>query len=330
MSYSRFVALRHATWDRFEAGLARFEIDPRSLGYEELEELAVGYRQVLQDHAWARARFADTEAARRLRRLAVAGAVWLQRGEGERRYGLARFFLERYPNAFRRQLPLTVLCAALLWVAALFGLGSALFEPRMAEVLLGPDTVRGLAEGRLWTESLTTTVPPSVSSSAIATNNMSVALTAWAGGALAGLGSLWVVLLNGYLLGAIVGATAQWAMAGELLEFVAAHGILELTLILVAAGAGLDVGRAILRAGDRPRSEMLREATTRSLIVLGGSLPWFVALGLVEALISPHPGLGWAPKLALGLALESLFLVWALGGLEGRAKQGVPDGGSSS
>ena len=245
----------------------------------------------------------------------MAGSVRLQQGDGEPRYGLARFFLERFPRAFRRQLPLTGLCGLLLWVGALFGLGSALFEPRLAEALLGPETIRGLAEGRLWTESLTTTVPPAVSSSAIATNNMSVALTAWVGGALAGIGSLWVVLLNGYLLGAVVGATAQWAMAGALLEFVAAHGILEITLILVTAGAGLDVGRAVLTAGDRPRSVRLREATLRSLTVLGGSLPWFVVLGLVEALLSPHPGLGWEPKLAAGLALEALFFVWALGGL---------------
>ena len=313
MNYNRFVALRRPAWDEFEEGLSRLE-ESRESGYDELETLAVGYRQILQDHAWARARFPGTEVARRLERLALAGSVRLQRGEGESRHGLGHFFFRAFPRAFRRQLPLIGICGLLLWTAGLFGLGSSIFEPKLAEAMLGPEAIRGLAEGRLWTESLTTTVPPSVSSSAIATNNMSVAMTAWAGGAVAGLGSAWVVLLNGYMLGAIVGGTMQWAMAGELLEFVAAHGFLELTLILVTAGAGLGIGRAILEAGDRPRSEAVREASRESLIVLGGALPWFVILGLVEALVSPHPTIGWAPKLALGLALEAMFLAWALGG----------------
>lgn len=315
MRYARFVSLRGALWDRFEERLARFESRPGAIGYDDLEELAVDYRQVLQDHAWARTRFAGTEVADRLQRLALAGSVWLQRREDDSRRGVVHFFFHAFPRAFRRQLPLTAICGLLLWAAGLFGLGSAIFEPRLVEVMLGPQAVRGLAEGRLWTESLTTTVPPSVSSSAIATNNMSVALTAWAGGALAGVGSLWVVLLNGYMLGAIVGGTLHWAMAGELLEFVAAHGFLELTLILVTAGAGLGIGRAILEAGDRPRAEAVREASREALVVLGGALPWFVVLGFVEALISPHPTLGWAPKLVAGLALETAFLVWALGGL---------------
>lgn len=313
MKYSRFVSLRRPLWDRFEEGMRRFRSRPDSISYQELEELAVGYRQILQDHAWARSRFPDTEASRRLHRVALAGSVLLQRGEGERRYGILRFFFRSFPRAFRRLLPHMLLCGLLFWAAGLFGLGSSLFEPKLAAALLGPEAVEGLAEGRLWTESLTTTVPPAYSSSAIATNNMSVAITAWVGGALAGIGSLWVVLLNGYMLGAVVGATLQWAMAGELLEFVAAHGILEITLILVTAGAGLGIGRAVLAAGDRPRMVRVREATRNALVVLGGALPWFLLLGVVEAFVSPHPGLGWVPKLALGLTLEALFLVVALG-----------------
>ncbi|MDX1632015.1 MAG: stage II sporulation protein M [Thermoanaerobaculia bacterium] len=316
MSYSRFVSLRRPVWDRFEEGLLDVRERPDTISYQELEELAVGYRQILQDHAWARSRFPETEAARRLHRLALAGSVWLQRGEGERRYGMLRFFFRSFPRAFRRLLPHMALCGLLFWAAGLFGLGSALFEPELASVLLGPDAVEGLARGRLWTESLTTTVPPAYSSSAIATNNMSVAITAWVGGALAGIGSLWIVLLNGYMLGAVTGGTLQWAMAGELLEFVSAHGILEITLILVTAGAGLGIGQAILTAGDRPRMMRIREAVRDALVVLGGALPWFVILGLVEAMVSPHPGLGWVPKLALGLTLEALFLVVALGSPE--------------
>jgi uncharacterized membrane protein SpoIIM required for sporulation len=179
----------------------------------------------------------------------------------------------------------------------------------VALALLGPDTVEQLARGQLWTEALTTTIPPAFSSSAIATNNMSVAVTAWAGGALAGLGALWVVLLNGFMLGAVFGATARFGMATALLEFVAAHGPLELTLILVSAAAGLAMGSALLRAEDLPRSVTVPRAAREALVVLLGCLPWFLVLGVVEAFLSPSPTLPWVWKALLGMALEVCFLI---------------------
>ena len=140
---------------------------------------------------------------------------------------------------------------------------------------------------------------------------MSVAITAFAGGALAGLGALYVVLLNGFLLGAILGITSHYGMASALLEFIAAHGPLEITLILTTAGAGLLAGRALVQATDRPRREVLREAGRDATVVLVGCLPWFLFLGVVEAFVSPIPGFAAVFKVALGGALLAL----ALGGL---------------
>lgn len=307
MDYARFVALRRPLWERFEAQLATARRSHR-LDYSEVEELALRYRQVLHDHAYARARFPGTGASALLARLAVTGGTWL-RQDTEHRFSLVRFFFVRFPLAVHAHGPQLAIAAALFFTATLLGLGVAVFEPSVAVALLGADTVDDLQRGHLWTESLTTTVPPSFSSSAIATNNMSVAVTAWAGGALAGLGALWVVLLNGLMLGMAFGATARFAMAGELLEFVAAHGPLEITLILVAAAAGLSMGSALLRAEDLPRAVTVPRAAREAVVVLLGCLPWFVVLGIVEGFLSPSPELPWVWKALLGLALEVCFLV---------------------
>jgi hypothetical protein len=211
MDYARFVALRRPLWDGFEEQLARRRKD---LSYADVEELALRYRQVLHDHAYARVRFPGTGAARRLAHLAVRGGTLLQQEE-QQSFSLVRFFFVRFPGAIRNHAGEIGVALALFLVTALLGLLTAMFEPAMATSLLGPEHVAGLQRGQLWTESLTTTVPPAYSSSAIATNNMSVALTAWAGGALAGIGALWVVLFNGFHLGAVFGVTARFAMAGR-------------------------------------------------------------------------------------------------------------------
>ncbi len=310
MDYARFVRLRRPVWEAFETQLAAVRDRWRGLGYGELEEMALRYRQVLHDHALAAARFPGTAAARRLQSLAVEGTRRLTGERGERA-GLLRFFSRTFPRAFQRQLDVLALALALFLLAMLWGLVIAVLRPALGMNMLGPQAVQKLEEGKLWTESLVTTVPPAFSSSGIATNNISVALSAWSGGLLAGIVPLYVILLNGLMLGAIVGVTLHYSMAGELLEFISAHGPLELTLILVCAAAGLAIGRALVAAGDLPRALAVRDAGRDALAVLLGCLPWFVVLALVEVFVSPSPQLPVSLKASLGLALETLFLFTA-------------------
>jgi len=312
VSYARFVRRGGPIWDSFERDLSAARSRPRDIDHADLESLAFRYRQVLHDHALASARFRGTAAATRLARLALMGTHWLVRSPEERRGGLGYFFTDRFPRAFRAQAAHTLVAFTLFAVCAGFGFRLGALQPGVGAALLGPATLENLEEGRLWTESLVSAVPPSVSASAIARNNMSVALTGWAGGAVAGLGSLYVLVLNGLMLGAVLGITSRYAMAGELLSFVAAHGPLEISLILVTAGAGLRLGLALVVPGDQPRRRAGSKAGGEALAVLGGCLPWFLILGVVEATISPAPGLAPELKALLGLGLLMLFglLAW--------------------
>lgn len=317
IDYARFLRLRRPLWDDFGRRLERLRDAPArrrrpaEASYGDVEELAFAYRQVLHDHALAATRFPGTGAARQLASLALAGTRRLTRRSSSWR-GPRHFVFQTFPAAFHRQLGLLGVAAVVFGASCLLGLALAAVQPGLGNLLLGPRAIAGLAEGRLWTESLTSTVPPAVSTSGIATNNLTVALVAWSGGVLAGIVPLYLLLLNGLMLGGVIGVTLRYSMAGELLGFVAAHGPLEITLILVASAAGLALGRALVTAGDRPRAEAMRQAGNDSLTVVLGCLPWFVVLAAVEARISPDPSLPVALKAALGLGLELLFFGAAL------------------
>lgn len=311
MDYQRFVRLRSGVWDRFEEHLRTAQKDPGSVRHEDLETMALAYRQVLHDHALVATRFRGTGAAARLRRLTLQGTHWLHRDSVDRLPGLGPFFTRRFPLAFRAH-ALHLAAAVSLFVTSLvFGSALAIVQPGAGTALLGREAIEGLRRGHLWTESLVSLVPPAVSSSAIATNNMSVAIAGWAGGAALGVGALYVILLNGFLLGAVVATTLHYGLAGALLEFVSAHGPLEITLILTTSAGGLALGQALVAAEDLPRRLVVARASREALVLLLGCLPWFVVLGIVEAVISPAPAVSPALKLALGLGLEALFLLLA-------------------
>lgn len=325
MDYARFDELRRPACDELERRLEEARRHPHEVTYESLEEIAFHYRQLLHDHALSAARYPGTSIDRRLRRLVLTATHYLQRDTGENVPGPRRFLTRIFPAAIRRISPLIAAMTGLFVVTALFGFCLATVEPALGASFLSPEAIAGLKRGRLWTEPIFAVTPGSVASGRIATNNLTVAVTAWAGGTLAGLGALYVVLMNGLMLGAVLATTARYSMLGPLFAFIAAHGPLELTLIVISAAAGLAVGKALVVADDRPRAELLREASRDALAVLVGCLPWILLLGFVEGFIS-NLDLGVAFKAALGLTLESLFLTVAFNPFD-RSAEGGPAAG---
>jgi uncharacterized membrane protein SpoIIM required for sporulation len=307
--YSQFTKSREAFWASFAGRLQNASGRPGSVTFESLETLAVDYRRVLQDHALVRARFPASALGRRLETLAVDATHLFFAEDSKEHLSLRRFFGQIFPESMKAHTPHMVLCGILFVCAMVMAFSAATVQPAIGAQILGPTAIANLERGELWTESISRVVPSSVSSSAIATNNMSVAITAWAGGALFGIGSIFVVLNNGFLLGAVFGTTARFGMSHELFAFIGAHGPLELTLIMVSAGHGLAIGHALIAPHDRSRQLAVAEAARRAMAGLVGILPWFLILGVVEGFVSPSEAIGPEVKLALGAVLLAAFLL---------------------
>lgn len=307
MDYRRFAELRGPLWDELEQGLVSAR--EGRLDYLALERLSLLYRQVLHDHSIARGRFAGTAVDRRLQRLALEATHRLQRDSGDEVPTLSRFVLTIFPRTFRRLHPEIGVAAAFFAAATLLGAVLAAVEPAVATLFLPQTTIDALARGELWTDSILETGSSSMVSSSIALNNLKVLFTAFAGGAVAGLGAFFVLMVNGLMLGSLLVTTAHHGLADRLGEFIAAHGPLELSLIMISAGAGLHVGRELIFAGDLPRGDRLRRAGRDAMVVLLGCVPFILLLGVVEGFVSPSE-MALPYKLALGLTIEAVFLGW--------------------
>ena len=310
MRYERYIELNRERWDAFEVRLAQLEQSPKTVSHGDLEELSVAYRKVLHDHAVVNSRFKNTWASDHLRHLAVRANHLLQWQSKGRRKGLLYFLLVAFPRNFRSIAGEIVVSGCLLIASAIFGAALSALDPAVGTAFIGQQSAEGLREGEIWTDAIRE--DGASSSARIAANNMRVAVTAWGGGMLAGLGAFYILFLNGFLLGAVVLVTYHFQMNGALLNFISAHGPLELSLIVIAAAAGVHVGRTLVSPGVVPLSERLPESAQRSSVVMLGCLPWLLVLGFVEGFISPSPDISQAVKLALGILILSLFLISVL------------------
>jgi uncharacterized membrane protein SpoIIM required for sporulation len=145
----------------------------------------------------------------------------------------------------------------------------------------------------------------------IATNNITVTFNAFAFGALFGVGTLFYMAVNGALIGTVLALTSHAGYAGELLTFMAGHGVIELTCIFIAGGAGMLFGTAVIFPGDRPRFDNLRLRGRESAQLIAGCVPLLAVAGAIEGFVSPAPipaGIKFAVAAVTGVALYSYLL----------------------
>jgi uncharacterized membrane protein SpoIIM required for sporulation len=155
-----------------------------------------------------------------------------------------------------------------------------------------------MESGRTWTD-IEPALRPGMAT-IIFTNNIQVAFLAFAGGVLFGLGTVYVLVSNGLMLGSVLGAAQFYAVGPLLWSFISPHGFLELTCIVIAGAAGLMLGDALLRPGLLLRREALARAARRAVELVVGAAPILVVAGLIEGFVSPSD-LPFAVKMAIGL-----------------------------
>jgi uncharacterized membrane protein SpoIIM required for sporulation len=130
---------------------------------------------------------------------------------------------------------------------------------------------------------------------------------------------LLILVFNGLFFGAVLGHYANVGLAGWLLTFVAGHGVLELTAIFIAGGAGLLVARALVIPGDLPRREALVLHGREAIRMVGAAAGLLVLAGLIEGLLSASN----APAaLKVGVSATSAVLLVLLA-LAGRPRAAI-------
>lgn len=305
----RFVANRRAHWERLSSLLSRARSPRGALSVDELDELARLYRQTTSDLAIARRDFPNDGTTQFVNELVARAYGYIYRDPPAPLAALRRFFRQELPREFRAAWPY-MLAAALLFLIPLLASSIVIVvDPSTAELMVSARLLALIKSGRTWFD-VSDEVRPVVSSY-IMTNNIQVSFLALAGGMTAGLMTFWVLVSNGLSIGSISGALIAYGLWESLVWWVAGHGFLELSVIVISGGCGLMLARAIVWPGFQTRRDALARAGIRSVRLLLGATPFMALAGVIEGFFSPLP-LWWPYKLALGLASALLMYGYLL------------------
>lgn len=310
VNINEFVGERKGDWDRLEAISGKLRPGRAGkLNRDELWELSALYNGAVSDLAVLKSSelAVDTEGQiiTYLNDLVIRVHGQIYRKPPFRWSSLATFFTTTFPAAFGKMLPYIAVSSGLFVSFGLVGFILGLSEPGFIDLVVPPGIIKTVEKGQVWFKGIHTVAP--LASSGLMTHNISVTFLMVAAGITFGIGTVYLLALNGLLIGTVAALCVKHDLSTEFWSFVLPHGSLELTALFIAGGAGLILGHALVDPGRYRRSEYLAERSRYVGMLALGCVPLLVIAGIIEAFLSPSGLPSWLKFAFASVSFSSLM-----------------------
>nr|WP_298144967.1 stage II sporulation protein M [uncultured Pseudomonas sp.] len=326
MKQSLFENRHKADWQSFDAQLDALERGKAES--QACKSFAADYRRLCQQLALAQARGYSSHLIDQLQHLVLRGHQQFYRHRSPLAAQLIGFVLAGFPRVVRAEWR-CVAAASLIFFGSLLVMGLLVYLfPDLIYSVVPPDQVADMERmydpdarriGRFGERGSS---DDWMMFGFYIMNNIGIAFQTFASGLLFGLGSLFYLLFNGLMIGAVAGHLTQIGYSETFWSFVIGHGAFELTAIALAGAAGFKLGSALLAPGRLPRSAALRLAAGPSVRLIGGATVFLLLAAFIEAYWSSMTLASPTVKYIVGAFLWLLVLAYLL--LAGRG-QHAPD-----
>ena len=326
MKQSLFESRHQHQWQTFAEQLKQLEQGKAKAA--DVADFPHQYRRLCQHLALAQQRGYSSYLVDPLQQLALRGHQQLYRHRSQLTANILAFLLADFPRLVREQWRF-VLIAGLLFFGSLVGIAllvylfpdlvySIISPQQVAEMqgMYNPDASRlGRAAERAASEDW-------MMFGYYVMHNIGIAFQTFAAGRLFGLGSVFFLIFNGLVIGAVSGHLTDIGYGQTFWSFVIGHGAFELSAITLAGAAGLQLGWSLVAPGRLARSEALRLAARKSVRMLCGVMVFLLIAAFIEAYWSSTTRIEPWIKYAVGAALWLLVAVYL--SLAGRSRH-APD-----
>ena len=302
MREAAFVKQNKDKWLEFESVLTnKTQISP-----SELSDL---YIEVTDHLSYAKTFYKGSNTERYLNQLASKAHQNIYKTKKEPKNRLISFFKTEFPTMFyqhHRELLVAFLVFTLFTIVGAF---SAANEGDFVRSFLGDGyvnmTLNNIEKGDLM--AVYKQQGEFNMFLGITINNIKVALMAFAYGIMFGVGTLYIMMQNGIMLGSFQYFFYDQGLLWESARTIWIHGTIEISVIVIAGCAGLVMGNGLLFTGTLPRLESFKRGVINGLKILISTIPFFIIAGFLEGFVTRHTEMpDW---LAILIISSSLGLV---------------------
>ena len=307
MKETKFIEQNKEKWVEFEELLRENRRDP-----DQLNNLFV---QITDDLSYARTFYPNRSVRMYLNTLAQRIFHNIYRGKRLPVERLRRFWTDELPQLFWLERRAFLLSFCIFALAFSIGVVSSIIEPEFARVILGDSyvdmTVRNI-ENKDPMAVYKDSAPGGMTLS-IAARNLFVAFQTAILGVLASIGTVFILLFNGIMVGAFQYFFIEKGVFWESFLTIWIHGTLEISAIIIAGAAGLVAGSGLLFPGTYTRGQAFQISIRRGLKMFFGIVPIILLAAFFEGFFTRYtetPDVVRAAFILTSLAFVLWYFVW--------------------
>ncbi len=283
MTQQNFVSRRQVFWNEIELAITGSRKNFKKYAPQFPEQ----FQELTQDLNTARAHGFDPDLIERLNRLVLEGNQVMYGQHSFSWKHVVDFAVKIFPEAVRKNWRGIFLCHLIFYGIAFFMIILCTRFPSFTRKILPWQQLEYMAE-MYNPESDHFLTPRDVSNDAdmfgyYIYNNVSIAFRSFAGGIIAGIGSLFILIFNAAYLGVIAAHIINAGFSKTFFSFIIGHGSFELTAIIISAYAGLVLGYRLFVTKGLSRTASIKQAGKTAIPLITGSTFFLIIAAVIEA-----------------------------------------------
>jgi len=308
MREAAFAKQNKDKWLKFESVLRNnIQINP--------DELSALYVEVTDHLSYAQTFYPNSNTTQYLNNLSVLAHQKIYKTKRESRKRFITFYTHEFPLFFaqyHKQLLIAFITFALF---SIVGAYSAATDSDFVRLILGNGYVN------MTMENIENGDPMAVYKEmesmdmflGITINNIRVALFAFTLGVFLSIGTLFIIMRNAVMLGSFQYFFYDKGLLWESARTIWIHGTIEISVIIIAACAGLVVGNSILFPGTYTRLQSFVKGVKNGLKILISTIPFFIIAGFLEGFVTRHTEMpDWLAILIIGGSLSLIIFYYVI------------------
>ncbi|WP_066187755.1 stage II sporulation protein M [Gracilibacillus timonensis] len=307
MQLNQFIKQNRQDWEKLEQLITEV---PKKKSSDSINEFQQIYQKVARQLSYSQTYFANEDITRYLNELVGKAHNILYRSQHSSWKQIYHFFSHKFVGLLLEQWKAVLIAMLLFTLGGLASFFAVINNPSYLYGILPEEMTQSVDPTSLGESSPDVNAP--LMSTEILTNNIQVAVMAFAGGITLGLLTVYVLVYNGIIIGALAAVFWNSSSTYVFWAYIVPHGVIELLAIFIAGGAGLLMGYKIFVPGIHSRGYQLKKQTTRSVQLLIGTIPLFIIAGIIEGYITPSDiSLEWKYAVAAitAVALAAYMLI---------------------
>ncbi len=308
MKLPSFIKQKEKTWSEFESFLnKKSDVD--------VEVLADLYVEILEDLSYAKTFYPKSDIIPYLNSLANRAHRKIYRSKKESSNKLVNFFKKEFPLMFYKYQKYLLISFLVFLLFSIIGWYSVTQDYDFVRVILGDAYVNRTLE------NIDKGDPMAIYKSGnsidmflgITLNNIMVAFRAFVMGIIFLIGTLYIMMQNGVMLGSFLGFFNENGLLWDSFRTIWIHGTIEISVIIIAGAAGLVLGAGFLFPGTYSRLDSLKRAGKDGVKIIISTIPFFIVAGFLEGFVTRHTEMpDFLAILIIFVSLSAILLYYVI------------------